>query len=241
MNINWLIDKIAYSSGRYPEKIFTEKNKIYTCINSFKYHIFHKDPIPYEQMDGIFVDGIFMCKSLKWLWGKDIQRFSFDMTSIARDLFPRLCHTGETIYFIGDEELMIRQSVEQFSNSYPEMKIIGYRNGFFVDKKEREDTIHSIVKIKPDFVVVGMGGKLQEQFLYDLKQAGFNGIGFTCGGFFHQTTKRLVYYPDWVNKYNLRAPYRMIKEGTYKRLIHLLGTFPFLLICDTISSKFRKS
>lgn len=241
MNINWLITKITQSSQNYPEKIFTEKNRIYTCINSFKYHIFHRDPEPYRQMDGIFVDGIFMCKALRWLWKIKVQRLSFDMTSIAKDLFPRICKTGESIYFIGDSQEMIEKSVTQFRSSYPDMKIAGFRNGFFSNDVERKNAIEEIIKIQPDYVIVGMGGKIQEEFLYDLKRDGFNGIGFTCGGFFHQATKQLYYYPEWVNKYNLRAPYRMIKEKTYKRLFHLLGSFPFLLICDTLTTKLSKS
>lgn len=241
MNIQWLIDKITDSSKNYPEKIFTEKNRIYTCINSYKYHIFHRDPTPYQQMDGIFVDGIFMCNCIKLFWGKNIHRLSFDMTSMAKDLFPRLCNTNETIFFIGDEEEMIKQSVSQIAKSYPEMRIIGFRNGFFENDIEREEAIDKIVKMNPDFVIVGMGGKLQEQFLFDLKKVGFNGIGMSCGGFFHQANEQLQYYPTWVNKYNLRACYRMIKEKTYKRLIHLIGTFPLFFILDTLSSKIRIS
>ena len=34
-----------------------------------------------------------------------------------------------------------------------------------------------------------MGTVVQEDFLFKAKQAGYNGIGFTCGGFIHQTSK----------------------------------------------------
>lgn len=38
-----------------------------------------------------------------------------------------------------------------------------------------------------------MGILAQENFLLKVKQAGFEGIGFTCGGFIHQTAKmRLI-------------------------------------------------
>ena len=64
------------------------------------------------------------------------------------------------------------------------------------------------------------------------------GIGFTCGGFLHQTAQRMNYYPDWINKYNLRAFYRLYKEkGLFKRLYNVLIQFPILFTIDTIKAR----
>ena len=57
-----------------------------------------------------------------------------------------------------------------------------------------------------------MGAPRQEQFLINLKNAGWTGIGFTCGGFFDQIVDRVDYYPGWVDKMNLRFLYRLLKE-----------------------------
>ena len=54
---------------------------------------------------------------------------------------------------------------------------------------------------------------MQEQFLIKVKRIGYQGIGFTCGGFIHQTSKNEIdYYPAWIDKINLRFIYRMYKE-----------------------------
>ena len=72
----------------------------------------------------------------------------------------------------------------------------------------------------------------------DLKKAGYKGIVFTCGGFLHQTSDNINYYPEWVNKYNLRAFYRLFHErGLVKRLFNVLLEFPILFIIDTIQTK----
>lgn len=237
MNVRKLISKIKESSKNYPTHIFTTPNKIYTCINPYKYHIVRKNSDVYMRMDGILVDGILMCKFIKLLLGQKIKRISFDMTSIAKDLFPLLEKTDQSIYFIGDEEKYINKAVGVYSKSYPKMKIKGYHSGFFSNEKHRGDVIQSICDLNPDFTIVGMGGVIQEKFAIDLKSSGYKGIVFTCGGFFHQSAEKIDYYPDIINRLNLRAPYRMIKEGTYKRLWHVLVSFPIFFIFDIITSK----
>ena len=55
------------------------------------------------------------------------------------------------------------------------------------------------------------------------------GIGFTCGGFIHQTANNEIeYYPLWIDRMNLRFVYRMYKEKhTRKRYVQV--TFYFFL------------
>ena len=156
-------------------------------------------------MDGLYVDGMLMCKMINLMWGKKIRRLSFDMSGMAVDLFERLNKNTESIYFLGSKQEELEATVRQIISGYPNMKITGYRNGYFSSREQRAQAISDIVELNPDFTIVGMGSPLQEQFCIDLKEAGYKGIAFTCGGFLHQTSNRLNYYPDWVNKYNLRA------------------------------------
>ena len=116
------------------------------------------------------------------------------------------------------------------------MKIAGYRNGYFIDNDDRKKAIADIIKSKSDFAIIGMGSPLQEQFALDLKNAGYKGIVFTCGGFLHQSASDINYYP--VNKYNLRAFYRLFHEkGLWCRLYNVLIEFPILFTWDTLRTK----
>ena len=91
-----------------------------------------------------------------------------------------------------------------------------------------------------DFTVVGMGSPLQERFALDLKNAGYRGVVFTCGGFLHQSARRINYYPEWVDKLKLRAFYRLFHEkGMFPRLYNVLLEFPVLFTYDTIKTKLR--
>ncbi|MBD5330137.1 MAG: WecB/TagA/CpsF family glycosyltransferase [Bacteroides sp.] len=232
------ISKIHNSADKYPDSIFSEKGKMYTCVNSFAYHLFRKHPEIFTSLDGLFVDGMSMCWMIKLLWKHNIPRLSFDMTGMAVDLFDRLNNNDETIYFVGARQTEIENTIRQITIAYPRMNIKGFRNGYFDSEQQRNDEIRKIVDSNPDFTVVGMGIVLQEKFALDLKKAGYKGIVFTCGGFLHQTTENINYYPDWINRYNLRAFYRLYKEkGLFKRLYYVLLEFPVLFTYDSVKTK----
>lgn len=241
MHNSEFVKLIADSAFAYPNGIFSGENgRIYTCVNPFSYHLVRRYPELYGLMDGLFVDGMTMCWLIRLLWGKRIPRLSFDMSGIAADLFSYLNTLGcdRSIYFLGTRQDVLERTISQIQNSYKSMSIVGYRNGYFIDNDDRRAAINEIVEVDSDFTIVGMGSPLQEQFALDLKNAGYKGIVFTCGGFLHQTENRINYYPKWVDRYNLRAFYRLIHErGLWPRLYNVLIEFPILFTYDTIRTK----
>lgn len=242
MNNRRFVQIITESAARYPASSFTQKGTINTCVNPYSYHLMRRYADVYLCMDGIYVDGLLMCKVINMLWKRKIPRLSFDMSGMAVDLFARLNANDETIYFVGAQQEQIEASISKIKEAYPRINIAGFRNGYFLQHESRTQEIEKIVNINPDFVIVGMGAPIQEQFAIDLKEAGYKGIVFTCGGFLHQTANGINYYPKWINKYNLRAFYRMYKEkGLIKRMYNVLIEFPLLFTIDTIVSKLSSS
>lgn len=241
MNVREFVAKIADSAAAYPDPVFSTPRRIYTCVNPYSYHIVRKHAALYAQMDGLFVDGMTMCWWIRLLWRRQIPRLSFDMSGMAVELFSRL--NGKTnqdsIYFIGARQEQLQGSIEQMRKTYPDMRICGFRNGYFADEAERTAAIRAIVETNTTYTVIGMGSPLQEQFALDLKEAGYQGIAFTCGGFLHQTSTKMTYYPEWVNRYNLRAFYRLFHEkGMARRLLNVLVGFPILFSVDSFLAKY---
>lgn len=240
MNNRRFVDIITESAANYPHITFSRKGAIYTCVNPFSYHMVRRYQSIYDSLDGLYVDGMLMCKLINLLWNRKIPRLSFDMAGMAVDLFARLNNNDETIYLIGAKQESLEATVKQIKITYPNIHIAGFRNGYFLLPEDREKEIARIVELNPDFVIIGMGSPLQEQFAIDLKKAGYKGIAFTCGGFLHQTANRINYYPEWINKYNLRAFYRLTHEkGMFKRLYNVLIQFPSLFVYDTIITKIK--
>ncbi len=189
-----------------------------------------------EQFDGIFADGSLLVSAIRLVYGKRVTRRSFDMTSLAPELLNYLMESRKTLYIVASGQEQVECSVRIFQEQYPELRIAGFRNGYFSSDAEMNKEASHIVELNPDFLIVGMGALMQEKFLLKVKKMGYQGIGFTCGGFVHQTAmNRMHYYPNWVDKMNLRFVYRMYKEKhTRTRYLQAAFLFPVRFIGERI-------
>jgi N-acetylglucosaminyldiphosphoundecaprenol N-acetyl-beta-D-mannosaminyltransferase len=217
--------------------IYSHNGKIYTFLNPVSYLDALKNKDLFMKFDGLFADGSILVAAIRLFYGKNVTRRSFDMTSLAPELFEYATDNHKSIYIVASKQEQVAKAVGVFKNRYPELNIVGFRNGYFNDDNEMRDEAEYIVnEIKPDFLIVGMGAILQERFLLTVKDRGFNGIGFTCGGFIHQSANNQIdYYPKWVDSLNIRFLYRMIKEDyTRKRYFKAAFLFPIKFAYEKI-------
>ena len=156
------------------------------------------------------------------------------MTSIGRQMLEVSESCGKTIYYVASKQEEVEKAVEMFREKFPDAKIIGYRNGYFANEQEMDEEAKYITELNPDFLVIGMGALKQEEFLVRVKAAGYQGIGFTCGGFVHQTAHNETdYYLGWVDRMNIRFLYRMWKEPhTRKRYLMAGLVFPVRFVWE---------
>lgn len=231
-----MVRKIIESDNLAIERLLKRKNQIYTFLNPVSYLTAIRNEDLFGQFDGILVDGSFLAVAIRLLYGKVIKRRSFDMTSVALSLFHHAQSKYKSIYIIGARQRQIEQSVKILQNQYPKIRITGYRNGYLSSIDEMKRTCEEVIHMNPDYVIAGMGTPLQEMFLLQLKNCGYKGIGFTCGGFISQLSmKGIAYYPKWANKYNIRFLYRFCKERhTRKRYMRAFISFPFYFIRDKL-------
>lgn len=189
-----------------------KSSKLVTFLNHYSYLQARKNPDLFKQFDEIHCDGIVLCYFLKLIGIKKI-RTSFDMTSLAPEVFERSEVLGHSIYFLGGEDGIAEKATEKFLFGFPNLNVAGIRNGFFSSPEERTAVLNKILLANPDILIASMGTPYQEQFLVDLRNEGWDNQGYTSGGFFHQTAKYgLRYYPKWVNKLNLRWAFRIADE-----------------------------
>lgn len=231
MPIPTLIKKIIETDPCNSE-IFENKGKIYTFLNPVSYLDAVNIPSLYNQFDGIFADGYFLTLAIRLCFLKKIKRCSFDMTSLATKLFSYVQAHQKKLYLIGSKQNEISRFIEMVHLDYPDLNIIDYRNGYFNSTNDLNDEVKKIIELNPDFVVCGMGAVNQENFLVKLKEYGFQGIAFTCGGFITQTSKNsIMYYPKLFDLLNLRFVYRMIREKhTRKRYLKAFFYFPIIFV-----------
>ena len=229
-----LVRKILFTEQIALTDILSKKGTIYTFLNPVSYLSALEHKTLFERFDGIFADGSILVAAIRLIYGKRVTRRSFDMTSLAPELLSYAETHNKFLYIVASRQEQVEKAVGIFKKRYPKLNVAGYRNGYFASEKEQELEIQHIVKMRPDYLIVGMGALMQERFLLKVKNAGFDGIGFTCGGFIHQTAKdKIDYYPGWVDLMNLRFLYRMYKEKhTRKRYLQAALFFPARFIAE---------
>jgi len=187
-----------------------DSNNLTTFLNPYSYLIARKNKELFQNFN-IKIDGIALVKVLRLCGFKNLKRESFDMTSLAPVVFNDAVKNNKNIYFIGAKPKIIDKAIENIKKEFQELNIIGFRDGYIEDD-ERKVLYKNIIELNPDIIICGMGTPLQEQLLFDLQENDWSGVGYTCGGFLHQTAGDLQYYPKWIDKYNIRWIYRIYDE-----------------------------
>jgi len=206
-------------------------------VNPFSYQLLRKNEKAYQSIDHFYSDGIISCYVLGTLLGKKIPRVSFDYGSFAKTFFKVAAERKLPVFIVGSKEEQLQGAIKQFTLSYPSLNICGSHNGYFSDDTK---IIEQIKKSGAQYVICGLGtpkqdifaGKIKEHLPEQVKQI------YTCGGFLHQSENRVNYYPDFINKYNLRWLYRAINEPQVaKRLITKYPLFAFYALWDRFLAK----
>ena len=78
-----LVNKILSTEKSFVHQIFETKGKVYTYLNPVSYLTALDNKELFGKMDGIFADGGLLVKAIKLVYGKQVTRRSFDMTSMA--------------------------------------------------------------------------------------------------------------------------------------------------------------
>lgn len=212
------------------EQLLPAENKYVTFLNPYSLFAARGCSAIYIHFDFIASDGILpIILNSFFHVGKTI-RCSFDMAGIAGRVFEHAILTGKSIYFWGTTTENITKFLRVLKQNYPALKIAGWHHGY---TDSLEDCIWNVIQeSSADIVIIGMGTPKQDLMAMQLKEKGYSGCVYTCGGFMHQTIHKINYYPLWINKLNLRSIYRLYKEPqTIKRFIKTYPRFVITYIC----------
>lgn len=120
-------------------------------------------------------------------------------------------HTNKTFYLVGGKQEIIEQTVGKLRGMYPDIHIMGYRNGYLSSVEEEDALIADIEKNKPDVVFVAMGSPKQE-LLMEKMLARHKAIYQGLGGSFDVFTGSVKRAPQWWVRHNVEWLYRLIHQ-----------------------------
>jgi len=137
-------------------------------------------------------------------------------------------------YFIGSTTMVIESTINRLREEYPEIKIVGYRNGF-LENSDKIKLLKDLLRTNPDIVFVAQGSPRQE-FLMDYLSNRYLAMYMGLGGSFdiYGGDKRRA--PKFFLNLQLEWLYRLIKEPT--RFNRQLALVKFLVYM--VKSSFLK-
>lgn len=122
---------------------------------------------------------------------------------------------------LGGEGEVPKLAVNNVKKDYPNLKVVGYHEGFFKEDSE-EKVIKEINSLKPNVLFVAMGAPIQEKWISKHKNELQVDIAAGQGGTFDYEAGKIKRAPKLVQKLCIEWLWRLILQPTrIKRMIVL--------------------
>lgn len=140
-------------------------------------------------------------------------------------------HADRKFYIIGASPKVHDAVVAKLHEQYPDIQIVGHRNGYIPDEAARQALIDDVAAKRPDVVFVAMGSPKQEFLMGDMQKALPTAIYQGLGGSYDVYVDAVPRAPRWWIDHNLEFAYRLLRQPSrigrnlkYFRFARLLFT-----------------
>lgn len=212
---------------RYLERIYNRSQKEYyellkndlicgnkrfvVTVNPESLILAEKDEILKQLLDNetfsLVPDGIAIIKACKTL-GIDISE-RITGVEIAEYLLSELNSQKKSVFLFGAKPEVIEAMVKKVATDYPNIKIVGYSDGYVND---RDAVFDKIAEAQPDVCLVALGIPHQEKLIYKHIDRFKKGIFVGVGGSFDVLSGIKARAPQFFIKHNIEWLYRIVKE-----------------------------
>lgn len=134
-------------------------------------------------------------------------------------------HADRTFYLVGASPAVHDTVIGRLRREYPDMRIVGHRDGYIASDAERRALIDDIATRRPDIVFVAMGSPKQELLMADMQRRHPGAIYQGLGGSFDVYAGAVPRAPRWWIDHNLEFAYRLLRQPG--RLRRNLRYIPF--------------
>ncbi|MGD9581126.1 MAG: WecB/TagA/CpsF family glycosyltransferase [Vampirovibrionia bacterium] len=138
---------------------------------------------------------------------------------------------GYSIYFLGAQEEIITKVISKYKAIYPNLKVAGYRNGYYTEQEELT-IAENIRDSKADVLFVAISSPKKEIFLN--KYLNIMNVPFVMGvgGSFDVVAGKVSRSPVFMQKLGLEWFYRLIQEPRrmWKRYLVTNSIFLYILM-----------
>jgi UDP-N-acetyl-D-mannosaminouronate:lipid I N-acetyl-D-mannosaminouronosyltransferase len=211
-----------FSSVEHLFRFFEGRNGILVAVNAVKVITANDFTRSIINNNIGYVDGIGVKKALRKKGFKDVVKIA------GCELWLKIIKKYQdsySFYLVGGKQIVINETVDKLKKDFPNISIVGFRNGYIKNEEEREALIKDIAEKKPNVVFVAMGSPKQELLMADMMKqhpAIYQGLG----GSFDAYTGRVKRAPKWWIDHNLEFLYRFLKQPKrFKNQLHCLNFY----------------
>lgn len=147
------------------------------------------------------------------------------------DVFERLvgeaAARGWSVYFLGARQQMVSRVVEVLQMRHGDLRVAGYRNGYFTPAEEAE-VIEEIRRCQADLLFVALGSPAQEKWIAaNLEKTGAR-FAMGVGGSFDHICGKVRRAPRWMQRAGLEWLHRLWLEPRRLWRRYLVGNTRFI-------------
>jgi N-acetylglucosaminyldiphosphoundecaprenol N-acetyl-beta-D-mannosaminyltransferase len=135
---------------------------------------------------------------------------------------------GWSVYLLGATEDVVTVCNQNLENSYPRLKIAGYRNGYFRSDEE-QDILKEINKKQPDILLVAMGSPRQEVWIAHHRRELKTRVCLGVGGLFDFLSGKRKRAPLWMRQLGIEWVFRFI-QSPFEKWDRIFIDIPLFLI-----------
>lgn len=128
---------------------------------------------------------------------------------LACNLLPVMNEKKAKLFLFGGKEGVGQRAKENILKKYPDINIVGIKNGYFTDSTP---IIEAINETEPDFVFVCLGAPKQEKWIHENKEKLKCRVMMGIGGSLDVFAGEAERAPDIFIKMNLEWFYRLMKN-----------------------------
>ncbi len=155
---------------------------------------------------------------------------------VMGEIIKKAEREGKGIYLLGAKEDVLLKCSENLLLKYPELNIVGMRNGYF--KKEDSDLIAEEIKSKnPYAIFIAMGSPRQEEFISKYMDELPSKIFMGVGGSFDVFAGNVNRAPKWMISLGLEWLYRVSKEPWRIKRLGAIPKFLWLVLINRFKGK----
>lgn len=180
-----------------------------------------------KDIDLVNIDGMSVVWALRLFGYKITERVA--TPDLAHDILEMAALNGKSVYLFGAREDVISSCVINLHHQYPNLRIAGSRNGYFLPEEE-QNIVEQINLVHPDILLLGMSSPHKEFFVNKNKDKLKVKYILGVGGYFDILSGCTSRAPMWMQVTGLEWLFRLMQEPKRMWKRYLIGNFVFLWI-----------